>query len=673
MSPLDALVRRAVVCISGPAAGYDERSAGYWGSGFFIAPTWVLTCAHVVGKGGGAVWSGEDAVDVSWAGGTSAGTVRLALPVPDPPGAAFHRWPAPDLALVQVPEAADAECVWLGDRPGPFSGARISLHGWSLETGTRSYRPAAGQVTGADGPLMLLRGERPVEGTSGGPVVDTARGAVIGVCKARDEADPTAGIAVPVTALHGLYELPGGELLHEVISAHDRHHLHRHRALGGDSSWIDAHFELRANRFGGFDPGRRAHLFGRLAELTPPTTPGEVAALVDAVRRRKMLGRCQGLDEAAPRTWREGVGLLYEPDETQELMAVALYAAKVVAAVRARGHAGDAAALRELGDWVRETVEPLIGVRQEVQTILDGSGPVADVSWPRPRAAVRVVIRPRSYGDRHPWEVKLDFGRGEVTGLSGDDTGTVRGKLRDALLQPIAEALGRCDVGDEPAAVEFVVPRELFDEPFHTWQLAPRRTPEGGTDPNGLPLGQRRFVVVRDLLRTTMAPTQEWQRRWAGVAEGPPTAVPLRAEVAREGAHTRRGESWHAAYDRLSGAAPESVAVFCGPVAAGEGAEAMDAALAAGYPVAIWRSLAAGHRDCAEFHQQAEKFVAAVRSAAGLDWPVRSLRIRTDDPGLQDPRMTWGRSIVLLYDSPEQLPEEDGPIREPCPAPPMTW
>lgn len=53
---LEPLVQAATVRVHAPPGGYDNpgshRTGPTWGSGFFIAPGWVLTCAHVVGEGG---------------------------------------------------------------------------------------------------------------------------------------------------------------------------------------------------------------------------------------------------------------------------------------------------------------------------------------------------------------------------------------------------------------------------------------------------------------------------------------------------------------------------------------------------------------------------------------------------------------------------------------------
>lgn len=51
MSALEEMVRPSLARIVAPGDGYAPDREEYWGSGFFIAPGWLLTCAHVVGKG----------------------------------------------------------------------------------------------------------------------------------------------------------------------------------------------------------------------------------------------------------------------------------------------------------------------------------------------------------------------------------------------------------------------------------------------------------------------------------------------------------------------------------------------------------------------------------------------------------------------------------------------
>lgn len=703
MSAAEGTVRRSVVRISAPGGGYDPSGDRFWGSGFFVAPGWALTCAHVVGNGGGGVLSGDTAIDVTdWRERTRPGRVALVLPLPADPANPPRRWELPDLALVEVAGADDAECLWLSDRSAVVP-ARISLHGWSRETGEPGLRFGVGTASGSDGSdggAMLLRGEIPVAGCSGGPVVDVARGAVIGVSKGRGQG--TAGLAVPVTALRRMAnDRSGRERLHALVRAHDLHHLSRYRTVGTRGSWTGVQHALRPPGAGAFTPVLRTHLFARLAELTPPATPGEVMALVDAVKRRVIQDPYQPGTEHDPRTWREGVGLLYDLRDTEgqgpgrdlELEAVLLYAARVAAAVSLAGRPEDEKPLKELSGWLAGREEPLQAViREEIDQILHGGedgpgGPLApeprtgavelrktvhrkvvpDVPAVRARADVLVEIDPLLYGDSYPWRVKL-LREDDLVTLRGDDRGVPRARLRETLLEPIAEAVRQGDVGEHLAAVEVVLPRELFDEPLDSWQLAQPCTAEDGTpllDPDTLPLGERRVVVLRDRRRRDVPAIPEWRRRWGGAERGPLTAVPLRREAPLRGHDGPGRESGRGAYGRLSDVADTAVPVYCGPVSGGPGAMAMEAALAAGHAVVIWRRCATGHTDCAEFHHRASLLVGEARTAAGLHRRIRSLRIRSGDPDDPDPDALWARSIALLFDSPDHPPLPEAPLRAP--------
>lgn len=173
------------------------------------------------------------------------------------------------------------------------------------------------------------------------------------------------------------------------------------------------------------------------------------------------------------------------------------------------------------------------------------------------------------------------------------------------------------------------MPRELFDEPLDTWRLSPD---DELFDERSLPLGQRRIVVIRDRARNERPPAPEWHKRWRTAGLGPLKAVPLRAETLGAGrdAHTPRirRETPRQAWVRLSEAEDGSVPVFCGQVGSGEGLKAMAAALAAGHPIALWRSGAHDHADCVEFHERAGRLLAEAARAERLHAPVLSLRKR---------------------------------------------
>ncbi|GAA2781102.1 trypsin-like peptidase domain-containing protein [Streptomyces showdoensis] len=698
MSSFDALVRPALVRIAAPGGGYDPHGDPYWGTGFFIAPGWVLTCAHVVAKGGSAVWRDEPAVGITWEGGETTGRVVLAKPRPATPEEVPARWDFPDLALVHVPDAQAAACVRLSERP-PTTPTPISLHGWSRQTGEVRIRHAEGEAHAVDGGALLLRWSLPVEGVSGGPVVDLRRGAVIGVNKGRGRDE---GAAVPLTALRELHDVPGGEILHEVLRAHDRHHLARFRSPRGGRTWTAAQMELWPATARGVSPVRRAQLYGRFAELPPPTGPGEVMALVDAVKRRVLHPDYQAVLEADARTWRDGVGLLHELHATQQenrpgttdlgLDAVLLYAAQIVRHLTDRYGSGPGMeGLQRLEDWIADESGGAHGaVQEEIAGLLDPEAPrtggadaddathtdhagptgsTEPVGRPAREAGARADVRievdavPWSVPQRYTWRMMLLFDGHTVSPLSGKDDGVTRDHLQDTLRAPLVDALRRGDSGDHLAAVEVVLPRELFDLPLDTWRLTPEEEHFGE---RSLPLGQRRIVVLRDRQRSHHPPSPEWRQRWRGSEGGPLRAVPLRAEVLAAGSeahapHVRR-ESRMGAYERLGGVVDGSVPVYCGRVGGGDGHRAMDVALAAGHPIALWRHGARDHGDCAEFHTKVGELLAKADSAEGLHQPVRTLRMRVADAEADPAERSehaWAEDLAVLYDPPDRPPFDD--------------
>ncbi|MEV0111917.1 trypsin-like peptidase domain-containing protein [Streptomyces sp. NPDC050844] len=673
MSAFQGTVRPSLARIVEPGEGYEQHGDHYWGSGFFIAPQWLLTCAHVVGKGGAAVWRSEQAVGVVWQGGTATGRVVLAKPRPSVPEENRSRWEVPDIALVHVPDARDAPCVWLSERP-PSIPAEISLHGWSRETGDLGVRDGLGQAQAHDTRTLLLTGVLPVEGVSGGPVVDRESGAVIAVVKAVGRSE---GLAVPVTALHELYDLPGGDVLHTVLREHDRHHLRRYRE-GGPDDWTRTQLKLRTRGAPGLTPDLRVHLYGLLAELPPPSGPGEVMELVEEVKARVLAEDFRSPIEQDPRSWREGAGLLHDlPDirgkakpRELDLDAVLLYAAKVArhTALTRRDTAAPQA-LRDLADWVTFRSEMARGpiaeeIGRALAPILNGADvappPTATVreSRSRARADVLVEVGEPDYGGRYPWRVKLLFDGRDVSPFDGDDRGVPRSQLRRTLRAPLAGALRQGDSGENLAAVEALLPRQLFDEPIDAWRLIPDGADDDDYDewdPPYMPLGRRRVVVIRDRRRNARDAIPEWRRLW-NAADGPLAAVPLRDEAAVSGhGPSVRRESRPAAFGRLMGAERGSVPVYCGHVEHGDGFAAMSTALAAGHPLALWRRNGQNHDDCQEFHDRAGRFLAKAGSAAGLRDRIQELRVHASTPELAADS-GWADGIAVLFDPPDRPP-----------------
>ncbi|MGI3227641.1 trypsin-like peptidase domain-containing protein [Streptomyces sp. GTA36] len=698
MSALEEMVRPSLARIVAPGDGYAPDREEYWGSGFFIAPGWLLTCAHVVGKGGAAVWRSGNAVGVTWQGGKTTGEVVLAKPRPEEPDGARGSWRFPDIALVRVRGAEDAPCVWLSDR-APTIPAQVSLHGWSRQTGDIGMRHGVGEASALDGKALLLTGQELVEGVSGGPVVDLRHGAVIGMNKGRGRHE---GAAVPITALRELYDVRGGEILHTVMGEHDLHHLGRFNDPAAGAVWTRTQTRLRAPGAHDLDPGLRVRLYGHFAHLPPPGGPGEVMHLVHEVKSRVVQEDYRSPIEHDPRTWREGAGLLHglrNPGDhggrpELALDAVLLYAAKVAGqAVLDHPVDVDRDRLRDFTAWIteqatlyarqaiREDIDALLGRLSEETsrtstTLATVAGPTstrASAGAPaRARADVLVDVGEPVYGERYPLSVKLLYDGQDVTPLYSNDQGVRRDELHQYLREPLAEALRLGDRGEHLAAVEAFLPRRLFDVPLDDWRLSPDDDWDDADlfDEQSMPLGLRRVVVIRDRRRNARPASPEWRRRWAGVANRPLSAGALRGEATAQG-HPEAGrpEGRMAAYGRLSGMDDACVPVHCGPVGSGPGLDAMAAALAAGHPLVLWRRDGHDHDECREFHVQAGQLLGLAGGAEGLHRQVRELRIRVSDPDTAEGLVG---DIAVLFDPPDRPPHGTEPMQPPLMAAPDT-
>ncbi|NLU71971.1 trypsin-like peptidase domain-containing protein [Streptomyces sp. HNM0575] len=666
MSAVESAARAAVVRIGAPADGYDGGDDGpraeFWGSGFFIAPGWVLTSAHVVDVGRRAVWRGERVIGITTESGDRlVGELACGLPCPSGDGPRSGPWPDPDLALVRVPDAVSGtSALWLSDRMR-LSAPQVQMHGYSVALGSGGepgYVQGSGKASApVDGPMML-QGAYVPPGCSGGPVVDVERGAVIGVNKGRSK-DPQVARATPITALRSFIEAGPreAEAWHEALCAHDRHHLQRFR--GPDWSWPRLQFDRGRQRDSGYALGFNAHdraqLFGCFAELPPPDSAGEVLGMVQEARR-EVVQEAIRLHINKPSSWREGVGLLYAEggDRDFERAAVVLYAAQVCQALAGRGVPDGA--LTELREWVRNIAItlPTGDLRKKVRDILAGG---AAASGARTSYAdVLVEIDPDLYGT-HPWRIKLVQPDGQAAFVKGNETGAERDQLERDIRTALAEALDQGDVGEHLAAVDFMLPRALFDEPVELWR-AHELDPGETFSPRSLPLGHRRTVALRDHHRWQKGERiPEWHQRWRAVRRGQMTAAPLCP------GHDRQ-ETQLTAWGRLSGLPRNAVPVHCSGVSEEPGAMAMGVALGAGHAVALWRRCDEPHADCDEFRARVAELLRSAKPH-GLAESLRELvrDVRNQSAGLH---VSLRGELVLLYDPPHGGPQfEDEPLRAP--------
>jgi hypothetical protein len=193
-SPEGAVPAAAVAAVDAAVARITQGPDAI-GTGFFVLPGWLLTCAHVHDL------ESPHPLRVDWRG--------TELPVletvrPDPGG-------APDLCLVKVGHT-DHPVLPIGPSGYGIFGFYAYGHQWE-ERGYRGY-PAAGRVTGstpyrgrpghAEEPqrLLVLSSAAIRPGISGGPVYSLVDDRVVGVVK-RSNPDG-GGYAVPVEEAEAL-------------------------------------------------------------------------------------------------------------------------------------------------------------------------------------------------------------------------------------------------------------------------------------------------------------------------------------------------------------------------------------------------------------------------------------------------------------------------------------
>lgn len=445
-SRLEALVGRATVWLGpdsaeprgGPGGARNApRGPAMWGSGFFVAPGWVLTCAHVLRPGGEPTRLGEEGTRSFLVHGEHGqARARAGYWLVDGSG------PEQDLVLVRLLEEAAHPCVWLTDRSDrPF---HVTAYGWltapDAPPGTPP-EPWSGrcEVNGAHGHHGALLGpevELP-HGVSGGPVLDRESGAVTGVVKAR-RVGKDGGLAIATTALRGFASaLPvagerglGDDPYRALIRAHDRWHDPRHhapregrrtgqprggtggaRAVGrravpgranGAASWAAAQEALRKGRApetpgATWTPKDHLTALALLSELPSPQHPAMVEDHIENVLGEEPLW----CGPSGPCDWRDGHGWLYESAAGDEVAF--LHYLFSVAADCSLEAPGPAAALT---DWVRDRAAHVPAAQRallERLVALAGEAAPAEPEWMRdgPGREPDAHLDPDPYADPH--------------------------------------------------------------------------------------------------------------------------------------------------------------------------------------------------------------------------------------------------------------------------------
>ena len=175
MSQLEDLLQKCTVKLTLPG-----RTG--WGTGFFVAPNWILTCAHGVQAAKGEL------VQVRWQSQELEATVERSLPDPY------------DLALLRLTPSPDANlpCVYLDE--AIQSRDPLCLFGYPDE-GDREGEPRTFNcdgITGSAIPSILFNLGQVRPGMSGSPLLNQRTGKVCGMVKfTRSRSIDLGGGAIP--------------------------------------------------------------------------------------------------------------------------------------------------------------------------------------------------------------------------------------------------------------------------------------------------------------------------------------------------------------------------------------------------------------------------------------------------------------------------------------------
>jgi hypothetical protein len=177
-----------------------DRDGRFVGTGFFVAPGRVLTCAHVAHGGLPLAVTTHDGVTLT----AEPVTVLLA---PDDPAARFY--PQPDAALLAV-EGADPgqPCVRL-EQADPVGSDGLQLTAYTLGEYAPGVVVRSGAALGLDSSFELegwslykLREGQVLGGFSGGPLLNRRTGSVCAlVDSSRSTSSDLGGFGVPTAAI----------------------------------------------------------------------------------------------------------------------------------------------------------------------------------------------------------------------------------------------------------------------------------------------------------------------------------------------------------------------------------------------------------------------------------------------------------------------------------------
>jgi hypothetical protein len=590
------------------------------GSGVWIAPGVVLTCAHVVP-------SGHDLkVQVGWRGHILIGTVSVQ--VPDAPTGGL--WPYPDLAIVVVEDAPEHPCAWLSEA-APVRDLVAFGHSAALGEGLRPAEIvgwSGGSHAYGEGRFWQFKGNELVPGMSGGPVLDLASGAVCGILSVSigGGAD-RGGYIVPIEGLRRL----SAQRRQDLFIVHDGFHR-RHTV------WAALRAELPPAPGwprSPVTPSEEVELLGLLAQF-PAADSDELLTLL---ARNAVAGRMP----PPPAGLRDVVYALLDGggQDSELLTSVLQMTDHLVGTVPGPDHQG-------LYDWAT-ALAARHGLLAELGSLRQASS-----LYQRPGGVVSVEIVPGTARvDRFRLTVSVQAhqrGRRNIY-QDQDPVHTLDQAMRLACEQ-LRIALHW--LAGNPQ-VEFVVPIELFDEPFD--ELVPTKPYTN--------LGRKYRVVLRDYDRQFDALTQhDWRMRW------------------QQAQQQSRGIRWITCNEDLTldefsaelEQHPETavVALTRRPSSSREISDMLRVALDSGVPVAIWRRPSCQEHDAQQAgptcsglrFQKAFSQVLSDPVIGNLPESVRQLRNKLAGKS-PSPADLACQGTVLLWDDPVRMRQPVAPVHEP--------
>jgi hypothetical protein len=601
---------------AGIAGTPDEGGSGVW-----IAPGTLLTCAHVAPGGR------NSKVQVGWRGLTLDGTVTDQVP----DASDGNLWPYPDIAVVVVEDAPQHPCAWLSEAE-PISKLLAFGHSGALGEG---LQPAeiegrhGGSHGFGGGRFWQFKGNELVSGMSGGPVLDLSTGAVCGIVTVTiGEGADRGGYVVPIEGLRRL----GVQRRQALLRSHDRFH-------GSDRRWT----ELRARLSMPFGPAgfpitatEEVELLHLLAQF-PAADPDDLLGLLGGISAdRRVLTPPGALRDAAYALLDSG-----SPDP-EIIMSVLRLTHHLVGSVPEPAHL-------DLYNWAtalaarREQVTELRSLRR-APALKGGRGGVVSVE----------IVPGSARADLFRLTVSVQQEqRGRQPIYQDPDPIHTLDQVKKVACGQLRIALGWL-AGN--ARVEFVVPMELFDEPFDELVVTRPYTN----------LGRKYCVVLRDYDRQFDPLTEhDWRRRWQTLQ------------------NPSRGIRWITCAENMTAGEfsaeleqhPEIVVIALTrrPSAKAGLRDMLQVALDSGVPVAVWRrdntcpehDASPAEPSCVgqRFQLAFDPFLSTP-SINELPEAVRQLRNKA---ARQNPSPVDGdcQGIVLLWDDPAQAAQPVAPVREP--------